>query len=124
MFIYEKKPFFFLNDIKNSTTDILDFTDNISYEDFSNDKKTIYAVIRALEIMGEASKNIPSYMRKKYPNIEWKNMAGLRDVLAHEYFGINLPIIWNVVQNKLPILLVNIEKVIVDYKTLNPELFE
>ncbi|HPI20831.1 MAG TPA: DUF86 domain-containing protein [Candidatus Kapabacteria bacterium] len=113
----------FLNDIKNSTADIIDFTHDIDYKRFINDKKTIYAVIRALEIIGEAAKKIPISLRKKYPEIEWKNMAGIRDILIYEYFGVNISIIWNVIENKLPLLLNNIEKVISEYKQENPNLF-
>ena len=68
----------FLNDIFNNSKQILDFVDEMSYEDFAKDNKTIYAVIRALEIIGEAVKHIPADIKKRNPNIEWKNIAGMR----------------------------------------------
>jgi uncharacterized protein with HEPN domain len=61
-----------------------------------NDKKTIKAVIRSLEVLGEASKKIPDEVRNRYPRIPWKRMAGMRDKLIHEYFGVDLEIVWNV----------------------------
>lgn len=59
--------------------------------------------MRNLEIIGEAAKNIPNHIREKYPEIEWKKIAGLRDVLAHEYFGIDLEVVWDIVKSKLPV---------------------
>jgi uncharacterized protein with HEPN domain len=55
-----------------------------------------------LEVIGEAIKKVPSKIRSKYPEVEWKRIAGLRDILIHEYFGIDMDIIWDIVQNKLP----------------------
>jgi uncharacterized protein with HEPN domain len=109
----------FLNDIFFYTSIILDFTIDMDFEVFSNDKKTILAVTRALEIIGEASKHIPNDLRKKFPEIEWKNMAGMRNFISHEYFGIDLPLIWNVIIKKLPSLKEDIQKVIIYYKTEN-----
>jgi uncharacterized protein with HEPN domain len=62
----------------------------------------IDAVIRNLEIIGEATKMIPESIRVRYPSVEWKKIAGLRDILAHHYFEVDLDIIWDIVQNKLP----------------------
>jgi uncharacterized protein with HEPN domain len=66
------------------------------------DKKTIKAVIRSLEVLGEASKKIPESIKARYPYVPWKRMAGMRDKLIHEYFGVDLEIVWNVVKNELP----------------------
>lgn len=110
----------YLNDIHQSCKDIIDFTNEHNYDSFIKDKKTIYAVIRALEIIGEASKKVPVQLRKRYPDIQWKSMAGMRDILIHDYFGINYKIVWNVI-DKLPNLVNNLEQVIIDYKNENPE---
>jgi uncharacterized protein with HEPN domain len=69
---------------------------------FDQDDKTIDAVIRNLQVIGEAAKMIPESVRATYPNVEWKKIAGLRDILAHQYFEVDLDIIWDVLQNKLP----------------------
>lgn len=71
----------------------------MTYADFSEDRKTINAVIRSLEIIGEAAKKIPPDIRQKYPHVPWKEIAGMRDKLIHEYFGIDLSIIWETVQH-------------------------
>jgi uncharacterized protein with HEPN domain len=74
----------------------------MSYESFSADKKTINAVIRSLEVLGEATKHIPLSFRKKHPDIPWSKMAGMRDVLIHDYMGVDLKSVWNVIRNRLP----------------------
>ena len=68
----------------------------------AQDSMRIDAVIRNLEIIGEAAKMIPESIRIEYPNVEWKKIAGLRDILAHHYFEVDLDIVWDIVQNKLP----------------------
>lgn len=70
------------------------FTKDLNYEDFIRDEKTHYAVVRCIEIIGEAAKHIPEEMRKKYPQIPWKDMAGMRDKVTHFYFGVNLEKVW------------------------------
>jgi len=92
----------YLDDILIAMTDIEEFTHGMSYESFSGDKKTINAVIRSLEVLGEATKHIPSSFRKKYPDIPWNKMAGMRDVLIHDYMGVDLMTVWKVSQERLP----------------------
>jgi len=89
--------------------DILDNMDNaerfiasMTFEDFSADIKTAYAVSRCIEIIGEASKNIPAVVRRQYPEIPWKKMAGMRDKVIHFYFGVNYKRVWLVVKNDIP----------------------
>ncbi|MFN3599459.1 MAG: DUF86 domain-containing protein [Aquificaceae bacterium] len=91
----------YLEDILDEIESIRHFVSDInSLEDFLEDKKTCYAVFKALENIGEAVKEIPDEVRDLY-TFEWKKVAGLRDVLIHEYFGIEYEIIWDVIQNKL-----------------------
>jgi uncharacterized protein with HEPN domain len=92
----------YLDDIIIAITDIEEFTLGMSYEMFSGDKKTINAVIRSLEVLGEATKHIPLSFRKKYPDIPWNKMAGMRDVLIHDYMGVDLMTVWKVSQERLP----------------------
>ena len=80
---------FYLDDILESCSKILRYTDGMSLEQFKQDEKTYDAVVRNLEIVGEAAKNIPEAVRAKMKGIEWKKPAGLRDVIAHAYFGID-----------------------------------
>ncbi len=74
--------------------------------------KTINAVVRSLEVIGEAAKKMPDSMKKKYPEIPWKRMTGMRDKLIHEYFGIDLEIVWEVVNTELPPIKPLIQKVL------------
>ena len=102
----------YLNDIKEYSEAVIQFTNNITYEDFVKDMKTKFATVRALEVVGEATKNIPEKSRKKYPNISWKAIAGTIDKIAHEYFGIDYQIVWEVSKNKIPELIEEINKII------------
>ena len=92
----------FIHDILESSQLILEYTQNYDFTKFSTDKKTIDAVIRNFEIIGEAAKKIPENIREKYPDLHWKGMAGMRDKLIHEYFGINLEIIWETIEKEIP----------------------
>jgi len=94
----------YLDDIITAITDTAEFTKGMSYDMFAADKRTINAVIRCLEVLGEAAKHIPTSFRKKYPDIPWTKMAGMRDVLIHDYMGGDLMTVWKVVQERLPAL--------------------
>ncbi|MDI6788708.1 MAG: DUF86 domain-containing protein [Planctomycetota bacterium] len=78
------------------------FIKNITYNKFAKDRKTHYAVIRCIEVIGEAIKHIPESIRQKYPHVPWKDMAGMRDKVIHFYFGVNLKRVWQVVKNDIP----------------------
>jgi len=71
---------------------------------FSADDKTVFAVIRALEIIGEAAKNMPESIKKDYPSVPWREMTGIRDKLIHGYFGVKLDVVWETIQRDLPLL--------------------
>ncbi len=103
---------FFIFDISDSVNKILRFVSDLNRRDFFSDDKTFDAVMRNLEIIGEAAKKIPADIKEKYAEIEWKKIAGLRDIVVHEYFGIDEDIIWDVIENKIPELKENIEKII------------
>ena len=94
----------YLEDILEAVARIERYTAGQSFQQFSHDEKTVDAVVRNLEVIGEAVKRIPEEIRQKHPSMEWRKIAGLRDILVHEYFGIDAEIIWDIVQNKLPLL--------------------
>lgn len=98
----KKNPKIFLTHILESIAEIENFIRNISEKEFENDTKTQDAVIRRIEIIGEATKNLPSAFKNKNPQIEWREMAGMRDKLIHEYFGVDLDLVWEVVKNDIP----------------------
>jgi uncharacterized protein with HEPN domain len=80
----------------------VNFVEGMEYEDFIRDDKTIFAVIRVIEVIGEAVKKIPEDVKKEYPEIPWREMAGMRDKLIHGYFGVNLKRIWKTVNEEIP----------------------
>ncbi len=77
----------------------------MTYKDFVHDDLRFDAVLRNLEIIGEAVKNISEETRQKYPNVKWRKIAGFRDIVAHEYLGINDETVWDIVENEVPALL-------------------
>ncbi len=104
----------YLNDILEMVENIWNFTKNMSYEDLGRDKKTLYAVIRCLEVLGEAVKKIPKYIKEEYPEIPWQEIAGIRDKLIHEYFGVDIEIVWDTIDEDLSPLKVTVRKIIND----------
>ena len=98
----------YLQDIAESCEKILRFTTGLSKPGLIGDVRTYDAVVRNLEIIGEAAKHISKDLRKQLPDIDWRKAAGLRDMLAHVYFGIDNDILWDVVQNKVPQLATSI----------------
>jgi len=92
----------YLEDIAKCCEKILRYTEGINFTELIKDEKTYDAVVRNLEIIGEAAKQVPENIREQLPQIEWKKMAGMRDMLIHAYFGIDNDILWDVLQNKIP----------------------
>ena len=92
----------FIRDINESIERIISYTHDIDYNDFEHDYKTQDAVIRNIEIMGEAVKSLSEEIRTNHPDIPWKNIAGTRDRLIHDYFGVNIDIVWNIVRYEIP----------------------
>ena len=94
----------FIEDILESIRLIKNYVENMGFDDFKNDRKTIDAVVRNFEIIGEASRFIPDEIKERYENADWKGIVGLRNRIAHEYFDISLSIVWHIVMKELPTL--------------------
>ena len=97
-----KDPKEFLNHVLDECSYIISVSENLSFEHFIEDETLKRAVVRSLEIVGEATKKIPADFKVKWNTIQWKNMAGMRDRLIHDYIGVNYSIVWDVVKNKIP----------------------
>jgi uncharacterized protein with HEPN domain len=98
----------YLEDISGAIGKIRRYTQELSKQTFAADEKTLDAVVRNLEVIGEAVKQLPAEFRAREPNVDWQKIAGLRDVLIHQYFGIDVDILWDIIQNKLPSLEVSV----------------
>lgn len=97
-----KEPIYYLKHIADECAFIISINNDLSKEDLLNDETLKRAVVRSLEIIGEATKKIPLDFKSRFDTINWKDMAGMRDRLIHDYMGINYLIIWDVIQNKIP----------------------
>jgi uncharacterized protein with HEPN domain len=103
---------FYIEDIVESAQKIRRYTEGITFEQFRTQDLIIDAVVRNLEIVGEAAKHLPEEVKALTPDVDWSKAAGLRDVIAHGYFGLDLHIVWDVVQTKLPLLSQSAEQVL------------
>ena len=102
----------YLDDIWEAAGRIEKYTKGLTLEKLKKDDLVLDGVVRNLEIIGEAAKNIPAQIKEKHPEVEWRKITGLRDILAHEYFGIDLEVVWDIVKNKLPILRTQVGRIL------------
>ena len=92
----------FLRDILESCGFIEEFVKGMNFDEFTQDEKTLSAVIKKIEVLGEASKNIPESIKKRHPHVPWKEMAGMRDRLIHGYFGVDYALVWKTIEQYIP----------------------
>ncbi|MDJ1179821.1 DUF86 domain-containing protein [Roseofilum sp. BLCC_M91] len=104
----------YLEDILENIDIAQEFLVDLSYAQFREDRRTIYAVTRALEIIGEATKSIPQSVRDQYPAVPWRSISGMRDKVVHEYFGVDTQVLWDTVQDDLPLLRPTINQMLQD----------
>jgi len=91
---------------------VREFVAGMGKDELVKDRRTRDAVVRNLEVIGEAVKKLPAQVKREHPEVEWKKIAGLRDILVHDYFGIDRDIVWDVVQNKLPVLAEQVRRIL------------
>jgi uncharacterized protein with HEPN domain len=102
----------YLDDIREATARIQQYTEGCNFDSFLGDLRTQDAVVRNLEVIGEAAKSISGLLKDRYPTIPWKDLAGVRDKLIHHYFGINYEIVWRVIREELPQVIARIEGIL------------
>jgi len=110
----DKNPKIYIDHIILSIDLLEEYLTNIDQPEFDSSIKLQDLTCRRLEIIGEAVKNIPEEFKTKYTDIKWKNIAGLRDILIHQYFGIDILLLWNVVKKDIPELKLKIQKIIIN----------
>jgi len=110
----------FIDDILEAIRKIEQYTEGDTFEGFSHNEMAVDAVIRNFEIIGEAARNISEEIKGKYPFVEWKEMIGFRNVLVHDYFGIDVESVWDTVQNNVPILKKHVLEMKSNYERTNP----
>ncbi len=101
----------FVDDIKKAISKVELYIKDLTFTEFEKDSKTVDAVIRNLEIVGEAVKNLPSEIRTKYPSVDWSGATTMRDRLIHGYFGVDISIVWETITSDLPKLKKQVEKI-------------
>jgi len=102
----------YIEDISEAIQKIGEYTKGMTFAEFSKNDKTIDAVVRNFEIMGEASKQVPNTIKVQHPDIEWQSLIQFRNIVVHEYFGIDLKIMWDIIKNELPPLKTKIKAII------------
>jgi len=104
----------YLQEIVDYAEKAMRFVQNVSFDDFGDNEEKIFAVVKTLEIIGEAARHLPKSMRDKYTSVPWKQVTGMRDKVTHEYFSVDLEVVWRTVHEDLPPLRDTAKKMLED----------
>ncbi len=115
-----RDPRLYLEDIRQGCEKVLRYTEGITFDQFLEDERTLDAVVRNLEIIGEAVRHIPGEIKQRYPEVEWSKIVALRNIIAHEYFGVDEEIVWDIVQMWVPMLLQQVQQILLEESRNNP----
>ena len=107
----KREPSLLIEDIIESANKILEYTHDLSFEEFTNDSKTIDAVIRNFEIIGEAANRLPEDFKNNHSNIDWHRIRGFRNRIVHDYFGVDYSIVWEIKEMFLPNLISSLKTI-------------
>jgi uncharacterized protein with HEPN domain len=99
----------YVADMLESAAKVMEFTEGLTLEAFLKDDKTQYAVVRGLEVIGEAAKKLPASLKAQHPGVPWRQITGMRDKLVHDYFGVNAEVVWKTAADDLPIIIASLE---------------
>jgi len=108
----KKNSIIFVGHILENIENVESFSSGLSKKDLLNNLEKQYAIVRGVEIIGEAVKNIPSLFKEKYPSVKWSEIAGTRDKLIHHYFGVDLNLLWDIIKDELPVLKKQIQEIL------------
>jgi len=109
----------FLEDILDNAQKAIRFIEGVNFKDFKKNEEKIFAVIRALELIGEAAKHIPKFVRSKSPKVPWEEMSGMRNKLVHEYFGVDLKVVWKTLKKDIPPLIEEVGRIVENLNLTN-----
>jgi len=104
----------FVRDISDAALKVYEFTNGMDLASFQRDERTVFAVVRALEVIGEAANRIPNTVQERYPNVPWRDMVDMRNKVIHDYFGVDVEVVWRTVCEDIPPLRAAIAEVLQD----------